>query len=281
MIRWNFTRIGFCALVLIMQVGPVYCQELIVWGRSQFPPFSILSGEHKGQGISDYVTALVQRHLTGYTHENVEAPIPRITSEIKSGSNWCWVGALKTAERETFAVYSLPYQLTVTQKIIVRRERQSEFEKLAKGSLSLEALLQDKQLHTATLRDRAYNPEIDALVARFPSNLYSSIQEGLQMLMADRLDYLLEYPTVSNFHALTQGKPGALVSLPFKEMSTVLSVYVICPKNNWGRKVVGAVNIVLIKERTLPSYRAAMERWNDEATVKVIRQNYDAFLSEK
>lgn len=246
----------------------------ITWSEAHFPPFSIRKGAFKGQGLNDFVREILRRGIAAYDHVDIEAAIPRISTEIKSGANWCWIGAVKTPEREAFAYFSIPYGFVIAQRLVVRAESREAFER--NGLPELDRILKTETLRTSALRGRAYNRQIDLLMARHPPRQqHSSIAEALQMVMADRLDYIVEYPVVARFHAMEKGNPDALAALPFREMSDIILASVMCPRTEWGRKVITEINTVIRAERASPAFRAAMERWNDSEGITRIRTLYD------
>jgi polar amino acid transport system substrate-binding protein len=207
----------------------------------------------------------------------VQAPIPRVINEIKTGNHWCATGFVKTAERETFAHFSVPAAFWLPPKIIVAKEKRAEFE--SRGELSLEQLLANRALRTGVVRARAYSPAIDALLLKNPpSEVHSDYIDGLKMLLADRLDYVIELPIRASYYAKRLGTDDKLVGLPFKEMSNHIPTHVMCPKNDWGQRVIGAISAVLRAERPTPRYRQIIETWSDEDSVRQIRKVYDSVL---
>lgn len=268
-----FTRLRAigAGLVLLLTInGQVAARDKITWGLVNFAP------ENKSR--TDLARELIQGKLTAYEHETVMATIPRITSEIRNGSPWCWVGALKNAERESFSTLSVPFIFTLPQQIMIRKDRRAEF--TGKGALSLETLLQDRTLRTSIARSRVYNPAIDALLLRYPpAQSNSSIPEAIQMLLANRLDYVLEDAGVAAVHARQLGHADELIGLPFKEMSPYILGRVMCPKTEWGKQVIGEINTVLRAERPSPRYHAIVEAFHSEDEIQALRRLYaDVFL---
>jgi len=262
-------RNPFASLVgvlLLLLVHAVQAGDSITWGLVNFSPANL--------SRTDLARALIMEKLTDYTHEPINAPIPRIVSEIKSGAHWCWAGAIKNEEREGFSYLSMPFIFTFPQRIIVRRDRQGEF--AARSPLSLQALLQDPALHTSVARDRVYSSAIDALFKRYPPpQVTSSIAEAVQMLLAGRLDYVLEDAGVAKIHAQQLGQAQALVALSFKEMAGLVQGRVMCPKNEWGKKVIADINAVLRQERGSTRYRQIVEAYHDPDDQRALRQLYD------
>jgi uncharacterized protein (TIGR02285 family) len=258
---------AIAAIATLGFAGPVLAKDAITWGLVNFDP--------NNTSRTDKARELIQEKLPAYEHTTVVAPIPRIVSEIKAGSHWCWAGAIKTDEREAFSFLSVPFIFTFPQRIMVRRERQAEF--AAKAPLSLEGLLQDRSLRTSVNQSRAYSPAIDELFKRYPtSQSASGIPEAIKMLLADRLDYVIEDAGVANAHAQQQGRQGGLVALNFKEMSGYVMGRVMCPKTDWGKKVINDINGVIRSERGSPRYRAIVEAFHGEDDARTLRQAYDA-----
>lgn len=249
-----------------------FASEQIVWGKYNVPPYMIRSGESAHQGIFDQTLDVLKANLPQYEHVELEAPFPRINSEIKKGSHWCFNGALKTPERESYGYFSLPSSIFLPLRIIVRRDRLSQF----KGQQSLEALLQNGQLITSVMRDRSYSPTVDKLLAKYPpKESYSEQKEALGMLLAGRIDFMIELPLLAFDHARIMGQPDMLVAIPIQEANEIVFNRVMCPKNEWGRLVIEQVNKVLIANRSKPYYRSIVEKWHDPESVNEIRKIYD------
>ncbi|RAM65452.1 TIGR02285 family protein [Herbaspirillum rubrisubalbicans] len=268
----KLVRIPITALMLSCLAPLALATEQIVWGKYNVPPYMIRSGEFAHQGIFDLTLDIIKKKLPQYQHVELEAPFPRINSEIVKGSHWCYNGMLKTPERENFGYLSLPISIFLPLRIIVRRDRLAQF----KSPLSLQALLQNRQLTTSVMRDRSYSPTVDMLLADYrPQENYSEQVEAIGMLLAGRIDYMIELPLLAFEQARAMGQPDALVALPMQEANEVVFNRVMCPKNEWGRQVVEQVNKVLLEERAKPFYRAIVEKWHDPESVAQIRNIYD------
>jgi len=247
--------------------------DQIVWGKYNVPPYMIRSGEFVHQGIFDLTLDVLKDKMPQYEHVELEAPFPRINSEIKKGSHWCFNGTLKTPEREGYGYLSLPSSIFLPLRIIVRRDRLAQF----KGPQSLRSLLQNEQLLTSVMRDRSYSPTVDRLLAAYPPREnYSEQVEAIGMLLAGRIDYMIELPLLAFDQARNMGHAGELVAVPIQEANEVVFNRVMCARNEWGRKVVEQVNRVLLANRGKPSYRSIVEKWHDPESVAEIRKIYDS-----
>jgi len=143
------------------------------------------------------------------------------------------------------------------------------------GAQSLEALLKNHNLTTSVMRDRVYSPVVDKLLKTWPPrNDYAEQTDAMNMLLAGRLDFLIQLPLLALYQARAMGHADELIALPIKEDGEMELNRVMCPKNEWGRNVIAQINDVLSRERTKPYYRAIVEKWHDPASVDQIRMIY-------
>ncbi|SFU69084.1 TIGR02285 family protein [Pseudoduganella namucuonensis] len=257
--------------------GGAQAGERLNWGWFNAAPFMMVAGPDHNQGVFDQIRALLREQMPDYEHQDIQAPFPRILQEIRNGNAWCFVGGVKTPAREALAHFSAPVAVFLPFKAVVRKDRLAEFG----DSVSLAALLDDKALKTSFLRGRTHTPPIDALLQQAPSPSYhSEFNEALQMLLARRLDYLVEQPIISAYSARQLGRDGELAALPIRESSEFTLSRVMCPRNEWGLRVVRRVNAVLRAERDGARYRAIVERWSDPDAVRAIRAIYPTHVMQ-
>jgi len=262
------------SLLLITAVSPAaIAADQIIWGKHHVPPYMIREGPLAHQGIFDLTLDVLKENMPQYQHVELGAPFPRVISEIKRGSHWCYIGTLKTPEREADGYFSLPTSIFLPLRIIVRRDRLAQFT----GPQSLRTLLQDRQRVTSVMRNRSYSPIVDKLLASHPPReFYSEQAEAISMLLAGRLDYMIEIPLLAFDQARLMGRTGELVAIPTLEADEVVFNRVMCPRNEWGRKVIEQVDAVLNANRDKPYYRSIVEKWHDPASVAEIRKIYDS-----
>ncbi|EJN07858.1 transporter substrate-binding domain-containing protein [Herbaspirillum sp. YR522] len=247
--------------------------DQIIWGKHHVPPYMIREGPLAHQGIFDLTLDVLKENLPQYQHVELGAPFPRVISEIKRGAHWCYIGTLKTPEREGDGYFSLPTSIFLPLRIIVRRDRAAQFA----GPQSLQRLLQNSQLVTSVMRNRSYSPTVDRLLTSYPPReSYSEQAEAISMLLAGRLDYMIELPLLAFDQARLMGRPDELVAIATLEADEVVFNRVMCPRNAWGKKVIEQVNTVLDANRDKPYYRSIVEKWHDPASVAEIRKIYDS-----
>jgi len=254
-----------------------HATERLNWGWFNAAPYMIAEGPDKGAGIFDQIRSLLKDEMPGYEHKDVQAPFPRIFQEIKNGNPWCFVGGVKNPEREALAYFSVPLAVFLPFKVVVRRDRLAEFSAAAGpgGGISLAELMAREGMRTSYLRGRSFSPQINALLEQQPNRQYhSEFNEALQMLLARRLDYLLELPIISTYSARQLGRDGELAALTIREHADPTVNRVMCPRTEWGKQVVAKVNAVLHAQRSTARYRAIVERWSDEESLRIIRAIY-------
>ncbi|WP_091970950.1 hypothetical protein [Methylobacterium gossipiicola] len=241
----------------------------------------IAGGADRNAGIFDRIRALLDERLSGAPAATLRAPFPRVLASLRDGVAFCFIGGVKTPEREAFAVFSLPVALFYPVRIIVPASERARFAALA--PLSLATLLADRTLRTSVLRSRSLGSRVDSLLAQAASpHLHAEFDEALRMLFAKRLDYLVEYPTIASYGARSLGQADAFAALPFIEEPEPVFARVMCPKTPWGRRLVERIDAILRVERTTPAYRQIVEAWADPDDLPTIRNVYDnAFLKSE
>lgn len=265
-------RYPLSLLVPLLMCNATMAGDQITWGKYNVPPYMIREGTWAHQGIFDQALDVLKAQMPQYEHVELDAPFPRIYSEIKKGSHWCFNGALKTPQRESEGYFSLPSSIFLPLRIIVRRDRLAQFPQRP----SLESLLKDHQLITSVMRDRSYSPTVDRLLKTYPpKENYSDQVEAVGMLLAGRIDFMVELPLLAQDQARVMGHGGELVAIPMQEADEVVFNRVMCAKNEWGRQVVEAVDKVLLANRAKPFYRRIVEKWHDPESVAEIRGIYD------
>jgi polar amino acid transport system substrate-binding protein len=124
----------------------------------------------------------------------VSVPAQRILDEMRHGDTpLASLGWFKTPEREALVRFSRPLYVNQPVGVFFLRAKEEKFRRYT----TLESLLQNRELslgRVGGLSDGAY---LDALLARHPDNVVEVAADSvrlLQMLKADRFDYLLLPP---------------------------------------------------------------------------------------
>ncbi|MCJ2036223.1 TIGR02285 family protein [Methylobacterium sp. J-068] len=258
----------------------------VTWAIYDAAPYMITDGPEAGTGIADQVRHILTDRLADYTHNVLVVPFPRVVSSLKQGAEWCFVGGVRTPEREAFAYFSRPTGLFYPLRILVRASQRARFEALR--PLSLAGLLREHpELRTSVLRNRVLAPDIDAILRASPvPQAHSEFGEAFRMLQNDRLDYLIEFSNIAAYYARTTarttGEPADWIGLPMTEEPEPVFSRVMCSRTPWGRAIIDRIDAILPAERATDRYRRIVEAWSAEEDLVKLRAVYDSsFLSSE
>jgi uncharacterized protein (TIGR02285 family) len=97
----------------------------------------------------------------------------------------------------------------------------------------------------------------------------------IQMLLADRADYTIEYPFVANYMAnkFQAEYDTKIESIPIKELQEYGQSRCACPKNDWGKKVIEDFDKMLERVKRTPEFLKIMQMYHtDPKELEEIRQ---------
>jgi uncharacterized protein (TIGR02285 family) len=255
----------------------------ITWLTMEFPPFYIHAGKDRGMGIADAVTHRLERHLAGYSHREELAEPATIMTRLKAGDHVCSAAYIRTPEREKVLEFSLPDLILPPNGVTVRRDAVSRITGGAPEPVSLARLLKNHDLRLAVAVGRSYGPTLDGLLERAKGSPHVYWRHGediyaslFDMLVKGSVDYVLGYPYEALYMARERGVEGQVVTLPLVELPDYTLAHVVCPRSDWGRKVIAEINRALLVERPKPEYRQAIERWLDAPLQEEFRRQYQA-----
>jgi len=101
------------------------------------------------------------------------------------------------------------------------------------------------------------------------------------MLFKGRIDFLLSYPSVSNYHLKQFKRMHEYVSLPIENIDQYITSHVGCTKNQWGKKVIADVERALLKAKPTPAYFNALTSWlNNKQVTEGFIQTYQLFIRD-
>jgi len=274
-----------CLLLASLVAAPAVADDL-TWLTMEFPPFYIHSGAQKGQGIADEVTHILERHLSGYTFGEELAEPAAIMTRLKAGDHVCSAAYIRTPERERVLAFSLPDLILPPNGITVRKDAVARVSGGKPGPVSLAQLLANPNLRMAVAIGRSYGP-LDGLLEKYKNSPHVYWRRGediyrslFDMLMKGSVDYIVGYPYEAVYVARERNVEGQVVTLPLVELPEYTLAHVVCPKTDWGRKVIGEIDRALAQERTRAGYREAIERWLDPALHTEFRRQYqERFLA--
>lgn len=267
-----------------VSVGAQQDPKQITWLEMGFPPFYVPDGKDAGMGIADQVTRVLRERMPGWSHRSEAANPAEISARIRAGEQVCTAAYIRTPQREQYMEFSVPDLLLPPNGITIRREDLARFGGGQPASLA--TLLDNPALRLGVAQGRAYGDEIDALLqqhkkdrhvySRFGEDVYGTL---LDLLLRKGVDYIIGYPYEAAFHARQRGLEDSIVSLVVQENPTLTRAHVACPRTEWGRTTVAAIDRVLREVRPTAEYRGFVERWLGAELRQPYRDAYDAELA--
>lgn len=254
----------------------------ITWYYANFPPVTIPDGPLAGTGFYDRITQFVIQRLDGYEHESQVANFKRIINQIRLQEPVCCATLYKTPEREEYVTFSIPVVVVLPSGVVARKADREKLNAYISEdqTIFLERVLQDGNFRVGVAKGRVYTGEIDDILDRYrPSFLVEEragkdVFQGLfTMLLAGRVDLIIGYPTEAQFVGRTLEKEDQVIFFPVAEMSQTYTLgHVGCPKNEWGRKIIDQVNLILEAHRATPEFTGYYEQWLDSDTIPAYRR---------
>ena len=249
--------IVFILLSMVIHCSTAWAEETMTWLVTNWPPLQMLEGPDKGKGRYDAFMELYREHLPQYEHKTIEMNWSRFWTDIKEGKNVCSIFAVYSKDRAEFAEYSELATVGIPLRIVMR---QSDMEKLGNPeSISLIDLLEDDRFKGTLVNKRSYFAILDPILEEHHRNIKRisvSDKNLIRMILSGRTDYTLEYSYVANYLAekYKTEYDTKIGSIAIKELPPVVSAYLACPKNEWGKKVIKDFNAALSKLKHTKEY---------------------------
>lgn len=207
-----------------VRAGP---SEVITLHFRENPPFS--HGTPDGRIVGLLVSPTLRAfEMAGIPIVSTITPIPRILQTLKNNSGLdCSPGWYSTADRQTFARFSLPIY---TDKPLVGLVR-SSFD--VKPGVKVSELLAKPGIRLAVKIGFTLGPVIEEIVKRMPSNqirsVASDIPTMIQMVAHDRADLIIMAEEEVSVLITEAGlSPDDFQVLRFPDAATGFNRYVIC-----------------------------------------------------
>lgn len=270
-------------LFSLLNGSAIHAGDTIQWQNIHFPPLTILRGADKGQGQLDQFLPYLQKRLPQYQHQNVEMNWARTFRMIGNGEYSCSTMVFKTPERESVAQFSVPVAVASAIRIIMSKENISLLGN--PKTYPLAKLVRDKRFYGSLVNDRSYTPTIDKLLAQYKSEINLdrkaiTIKSLLAMLKLDRVNYLVEYsPTVAYLMKNDTDFQQRFSSIAIEEVPLSAVIYLACPRNAWGEKVVERINNVVVENHDSDAYIDLITRYYNPAEKQAAREDLRSAIS--
>jgi uncharacterized protein (TIGR02285 family) len=252
-------------------------EPVIHWLMSDLAPFRILSGPAQGQGSSDLMEKMLMAQLPQYQHRSRFVSFER--REVLHGDAsklHCSFGILSSPKRQQQMLMSVPAGVVMPVALATVADSTLDQELKAQKVVDLHQLVSRQQFLGLLESGRAYPQLIDQARA-IPGALlgdHSAIEQNpVDLLLAGRVNYLLEYPHRVNYLLNSSKQPGAklhfyLLAGDDKYQTT----YVACSKHPAAPKLISDINQQLVKLWANPAYQQKMLSWHDDRSKLALQQ---------
>jgi len=254
-------------------------EPVIYWLMSDLAPFRILAGPVKGQGSSDLMEKMLIARLPDYQHRTRFVSFER--REILHGDAsalYCSFGILNNSKRQQQMLLSLPagVVMPVALAAVAGSQLDQELNAQPQPVVDLQQLVSRKRFLGLLESGRSYPKLIEqarALPNRFLGDHSAIEQNPVDLLLAGRVDYLLEYPHRVNFLLNASKQPDA--KLRFYLLAgddNYQSTYVGCSKHPAAPKLINDMNQQLIQLWANADYQQKMLSWHDDKSKLALQQ---------
>ncbi len=249
--------------------------------KSQQPPAS-----NKVSTTVKDTTRLLMSSLTQYDFNSGYYQNASITRLLKKLPNSCAPNRIKTPERIKTSIYSLPLNISLDFRLYYRGDVKPDFipsniinqdNKL----ISLAALFNANPNHTLAIDNgRSLGQFLDKQIHQLNErnlvirNSDESTTSLIKMLLKNRIDYIIDYPTAVHAVLDKLSIKASLNSLKIANSPGYILGYVACHKGEAGQKVIKNVNKALQKLYRNVNFYQAHTRYLESTDIAEFNQVY-------
>lgn len=262
-----------CGLLPALLLQPASAKERLFWLVRDLPPFTILEGPEKGQGVIDQLLPLLIRQMPEYDHSILRVNRARGIQMLQDPKSFtCDPTLLWTPERAEYVRFSVPSLGVLSGGLVLRKDSEALVAPYLDGQeVDLLNLLSKTPLKLGVVAERSYGTQIDAILGQLPDTAFSrhygndATANLLQMQQLGRLRMVLGYWPEVRYLVDLQG--GALADYqfhPVKGVNRYQFLHVGCSNSELGREAIAHIDQLLpaLRRDVLPGLYA---RWLDPA----------------
>jgi len=228
-------------LWLMPAVQAVHAEDLL-WGVVPIPgAFTVRDGKVVDGWMYEGVQLLAGRLPDLHMRYEV-LPTLRLEQRLRNKEELCSIGQLQSPVRDEIA-YFVPYAPGMPLHVLVRRQTLDQL-LIEDGHVSLDWLFANPYLRGGLSKSRIYPEPIR-------QRLQHALAEGrllevggslggenmLLMVSRQRLDYVFEYPMISDAAIQAADITEPLVSVPLRENAQLVTIGIHCPQTPWGARM--------------------------------------------
>ena len=227
---------------------------LVHWNTVSFPPAFIIEGAYENQGYYDTMRNTIINNTTELKHLVEIGNVKLAMINIKRLDNACASGLLKNEERKEFIYFSKPALYTLPNELIIKKSNEEKFKPYltSKREIDLEKILKDDKFRFGYVDKRVYHKNIDTLLEKYKLNKTSMARKAkditkglLKMLALNRIDYIIEYPTMVEYIKKSENIKDEFIQYPIKDANNLIASYIGCSKTPNGKKLIKKINSII------------------------------------
>ena len=271
---YKLSKLILIFLLLFIVLEAKETKDTMKWRVISWSPMYITKGEYTGQGIYDNIIKKLSDNLPQYTHSTIKMNTARVLKDMKNGKKICHPSVLKQSG------ISLMNSILIPHQIIMHK---NAYEKLGNvKEYSIEKLLNDKSLVGGIVPNR-YSKTINDIINNIKDkkhlNINANYESLINLLLKNRIDYIIEYAVVVNFRSKELNKNNLTVSIDISDsgQDKFLPVYTKCPDNEWGKLLISRINKILIEESKEDNFLDSRIRWYNDDDKKALTNIYKEY----
>lgn len=241
--------------------------DTIIWGVNNAPPFHIVDGYYAKQGICDAMIDAFKRALPEVEQRIEYYPQSRIAAQIRQREDLCFPCMIRNYRSADTIIYSNTVHEYPAHGIITRPELAEEFIEQFGNPVDFVELLKTRKYRFAQPIGRRYG-HLESYIERFlrKTEHYSEISgkdanaNMLAMVNAERVDFVIDYPMLLNYH--NRVLPINLVFVPLvQSQNLTVEGAVGCPPTAWGKRAIDLINQAIPAVQEDLEFRVIKDRW--------------------
>ncbi|MBF0205121.1 MAG: transporter substrate-binding domain-containing protein [Desulfamplus sp.] len=281
----KFIALCLACLSVFIIAKNSWAKDTVMWGHNCIPPLYVCDGDgDKVTGVAADIENIIFENLKEYEHQRLSSNVERLIDNLKTQDMFfCNVAMAKNPEREKFAYFSIPAAIVPPIHIFIRKDDHAIFG--GADIVSLENSLKNTKLKFGYPASRSFGKEIDAIIKTYVnepnvSASYSSAaaDQPMNLLINKRIDYTIGGYFALKIAAKKQGIEDKILPLKVSENQDYLVLYVVAPKNDWGKTIIDKINTILKKEIPTQQYFDLFKPFYDDKTKDDFKKQYDELL---
>jgi uncharacterized protein (TIGR02285 family) len=271
-------------LVLPLISGTVLAKPGIDWLSVHWPPFRIADGAEKGQGHVDQMQQMLMAELPQYRHQVHYSNFARVEQALAAPTaQTCIFSLLYNETRAKTMRYSIPAVISVNVMLHVRAEHPLARQWQTGAGVALAEVTADPAINGMVERNRGYPAIVKQYLDVADSNLSSQSLQNINpvdLLLANRFDYLIEFPDRVRYFQSIAPQKSQLVDLPIRGLDPLMVSYAACQDSAEGELRLRDINRALQKLRSTKAYQTSMMQWLSPHRQLQLQKYLPQFISD-